>query len=74
MQTLQLSRCMCVCTFVSVCVCVWVSECTCVWTEASLCRLWVCELSNWSGWVGVEGAHLEGIYCIIQSIIAAVGA
>lgn len=26
------------------------------------------------GWVGVEGAHLEGIYCIIQSIIAAVGA
>lgn len=37
-------------------------------------RLWVCELSNWSGWVGVEGAHLEGIYCIIQSIIAAVGA
>lgn len=27
-----------------------------------------------SGWVGVGGAHLEGIYCIIQSIIAAVGA
>lgn len=34
----------------------------------------VCELSNWNGWVEVEGAHLEGIYCIIRSIIAAVGA
>lgn len=31
-------------------------------------------VGGWVGWVGVEGAHLEGIYCIIQSIIAAVGA
>lgn len=65
----------CVCTFVSMYMGDWVHECECVQTEASLLRLWVCELSNWSGWVGGwewMGAHLEGIYCIIQSIIAAV--
>lgn len=66
--TKPLHGCVCICKGVCMCAHMW------VWTEVSLRRLWLCELSNWSGCLGVEGAHLEGIYCIIQSIIAAVGA
>lgn len=63
-----------VCTYACERVYGWASARMWVCADGGLLRLWVCELSNWSGWVGGEGAHLEGIYCIIQSIIAAVGA
>lgn len=39
-----------------VCVCL----CAHMWTEASLHRLWLCELSDGSGWLGVEGSTSGG--------------